>query len=77
MVSEWLRPIEDFSIPPNLVYNRLPAWELLANKRPDLSGQVVIIGSGGYSEAGLTEGSDNFKTPAAISYWQPEKRLDL
>ncbi|MBE9044832.1 CHASE2 domain-containing protein [Pleurocapsales cyanobacterium LEGE 10410] len=75
--QQWLRPIEDFSLPPNLVYNRLPAWQLLSGDQADFSQQIIIIGSGGYSEAGLTQGSDNFATPSAVGYWQPERRLDL
>ena len=77
--QQWLRPIQDFSLPPDKVYDRLPAWKLLEGDRHNRHNlnQVVIIGSGGYSEAGLVAGSDNFKTPAAVSYWQPERRLDL
>ncbi|MEM8831824.1 MAG: CHASE2 domain-containing protein [Cyanobacteria bacterium P01_G01_bin.19] len=75
--QQWLRPIQDFSLPPDLIYERIPAWQLLANNKYDLRDRVVIIGSGGYSEAGLVEGSDNFATPSAIAYWQPEKNLNL
>jgi CHASE2 domain-containing sensor protein len=75
--QQWLRPIEDFSLPPDLVYNRLPAWQLLQNDDlPTLQHQVVLIGSGGYAEAGLTEGSDNFKQPSAIAYWRIRRNLN-
>jgi len=67
--QQWLRPIQDFSLPPDLVYNRLPAWKLFDNNNANFSQQIIIIGSGGYTEAGLTEGSDNFSMPSAIAYW--------
>jgi hypothetical protein len=73
--QQWLRPIQDFSIPPDLVYDRFPAWQLLTQDL-NLSGQAVIIGSGGYAEAGLTPGADNFPTPTAIAYWQTRRGLN-
>ena len=78
--QQWLRPIQDFSIPPDLVYNRLSAWKLLdpasnQDNVPVLAGQTIIIGAGGYPEAGLTVGSDNFSTPQAIAYWQTRRGL--
>ena len=75
--QQWLRPIQDFSIPPDLVYNRLPAWQLLEDTQPDnLSETIILLGSGGYNEAGLTPGSDNFRVPAAISYWRTRRGLN-
>jgi hypothetical protein len=71
----WLHPIIDFSIPPEQVYQRLPAWQLLESNAnsPQLSHlqqQVVMIAAGGYGEAGVfQEGQDNFPLPAAVSYW--------
>ena len=73
--QQWLRPIIDFSVPTNLVYDRIPAWELLELKNIELKTQVVIIGSGGYPEAGLSEGSDNFSVPTAIAYWNTRQGL--
>jgi len=76
--QQWLRPIQDFSIPPDLVYNRLPAWKLLELKELEnlkLQQQIVIIGSGGYAAAGLTPGSDNLPTPNAIAYWNIRRNL--
>ena len=72
--QQWLRPIIDFSVPTDLVYNRIPAWELL-DKNIKFKTQIVIIGSGGYSEAGLSKGSDNLSTPSAIGYWNARKDL--
>ena len=48
-----------------------------SNNQYNLRDRVVIIGSGGYSEAGLVAGSDNFAAPSAIGYWQPETSLNL
>ncbi|MEL6928285.1 MAG: CHASE2 domain-containing protein [Cyanobacteria bacterium J06600_6] len=74
--QQWLRPIQDFSIPPDLVYNRLNAWKLLENAGDQaLTGQTIIIGAGGYPEAGLEVGSDNFSMPQAVSYWQTRRGL--
>ena len=76
----WLHPIIDFSIPPEAIYLRLPAWKLLENndspllsltkleKRPS----IVIIASR-YKEAGLAPGEDNFPLPAAVNYWRSQK----
>ena len=72
----WLHPIMDFSIPPDQVYQRLPAWQLLRSKRDTpklrhLQQQAVTIVPGGYLEAGVSrEGQDNFPLPSAIAYWR-------
>ena len=74
--QQWLRPLQDFSLPPDLVYDRLPAWQLLADDSLlNLQERVVIIGSGGYAEAGLTTGADNFAVPSAIAYWRIRRDL--
>jgi len=71
--QQWLRPIQDFSIPPDVAYDLLPAWQLLDSTQPRSSAlfrdRVTIIGAGGYATAGLSAGSDNFATPAAVNYW--------
>ena len=72
----WLRPINDFSLPPEQVYNHLAAWQLLdntaANSLPDYwwEQQIVIIAPGGYEEAGVKPGADNFPIPWAVKYWR-------
>ncbi len=74
--QQWLRPILDFSLPTDLVYNHLPAWQLLEqNNNVELPTTTVIIGSGGYPEAGLTPGSDNLPMPQAIAYWNTRRGL--
>ncbi|MDF5718984.1 MAG: CHASE2 domain-containing protein [Rhizonema sp. PD37] len=76
----WLHPIVDFSIPPNQVYNSIPAWKLLAgglrqkSAFPYLQQQVVIVAAGGYGEAGISQDKeDNFEPPAAIAYWRSQE----
>ncbi|GAB4194386.1 MAG: hypothetical protein Fur006_40070 [Coleofasciculaceae cyanobacterium] len=74
----WLHPIIDFSIPPNQVYQRLPAWQLL-EKSPDSlkldpnRPQIVMIAAGGYGEAGASKpGEDNFPVPPALGFWRSQ-----
>ncbi|MEC4812621.1 MAG: CHASE2 domain-containing protein [Scytonema sp. PMC 1069.18] len=72
----WLHPIIDFSIPPNQVYESIPAWQLLDedSKNPPLANiqkQVVIIAAGGYDEAGMSiDKEDNFDVPPALDFWR-------
>lgn len=71
----WLHPIVDFSIPPEQVYESIPAWQLLSNddnspKLPHLQQQVAIIAPGGYGDAGILQGGkDSFELPAAVNFW--------
>jgi hypothetical protein len=74
----WLRPINDFSIPPTFAYQRLSAWQVLAEENTALRQlskhfpeQVIIISSGGYYEAGVEQpGADNFPVPWAVAFWR-------
>jgi len=71
--QSWLHPIVDFSMPPDRVYQTIPAWQLLEdnpqNKLQISDSQIVII-SANYSEAGVfKQGEDSFSQPAAIRYW--------
>lgn len=74
----WLQPILDFSIPSDRIYNRIAAWQLLGNsletsKLKRLHQQVVIVGAGGYVEAGVTkEGEDTYSVPFAVKYWNKQ-----
>ncbi len=75
----WLHPIIDFSIPPEQVYKRLPAWQLLESSTQSLQFDpdrqpVVIIAPGGHSEAGINaQGEDNFRLPPAMGYWRSQQ----
>lgn len=70
----WFHPILDFSIPPERVYDRISAWELLQSPADSpqwrhVPQQVVAIAPK-YGEAGIfADGEDNFTLPAAVSYW--------
>ena len=70
----WLRPIIDFSIPPDVVYDRLSAGQLLTDSQKltndTFDQQIIIIASGGYPEAGVNPGEDNFPVPLAVVYWR-------
>lgn len=70
----WLQPIIDYSIPPEQVYERVPAWKLLnfnANfQERSWQQQIAIIAPGGYGEAGVDRyGQDNLSLPDAVDYW--------
>ncbi|MBE9139137.1 CHASE2 domain-containing protein [Nodosilinea sp. LEGE 07088] len=68
----WLQPVIDFSIPPAQVYQTLPAWQLLEDSTPELNleNHVVILAAGGYGEAGVLPGQDNWPLPAAVRHWR-------
>ena len=75
----WLHPIIDFSIPPNVAYQRVVAHDLLnpsAQKPLDVDAiqdAVVIVAAGGYQEAGLDEeGQYIFYLPLGISAWSKQ-----
>jgi CHASE2 domain len=78
----WLQPINDFSIPPNRVYNRIAAWDLLNRsaknlKQLSLNRQIVIIAPGGYTEAGIdAAGEDNFPVPLGVKYWRERLAIE-
>lgn len=74
-----LQPVVDFSLPPDLVYQRIPAWKLLdgeTKKFPLLSGQVVLIAVGSDERLGIAPGHpDRFDAPAAMRYWTQQSQL--
>jgi hypothetical protein len=77
------RSIIDFSIPPNQVYDRVSAKELIGLGLPNpelkkrIEKQIAIIASGGYEEA-----KDTYSVPLALRYWcyvqnrPSEKKVD-
>ncbi|MEB3278652.1 MAG: CHASE2 domain-containing protein [Lyngbya sp.] len=75
----WLQPIIDFSIPPEQVFQTVPAWKLLEqpSEIDTLMGSdnyVILIAPGGYGEAGVdTEGEDNYGVPSALAYWRSQQ----
>ncbi len=69
----WLQPIIDFSLPPEQVYQTLPAWQLLDGATAaDLTfaNHIVILAPGGYGEAGIAPHQDTLKSPAAVRHWR-------
>jgi hypothetical protein len=67
--QSWLHPIVDFSIPPDRIYQTIPAWQLFQEQPKIANSQIVLI-SANYSEAGVfKQGEDSFAQPSAIRYW--------
>jgi CHASE2 domain-containing sensor protein len=72
----WLRPIIDYSIPSQQVYQTISAGDFLSHRsRPNLpSAPIVMIAAGGYEEAGISQvGEDVFPLPLALRYWNDGK----
>ncbi|MFB8788050.1 MAG: CHASE2 domain-containing protein [Potamolinea sp.] len=76
----WLHPIIDFSIPPNQVYERIPAWKFLQMTKDSpelqkLDRQAVLIAAGGYGEKPGVQvgGEDVFPLPEAVGYWRQQQ----
>ncbi|NJK37600.1 MAG: CHASE2 domain-containing protein [Oscillatoriales cyanobacterium RM2_1_1] len=73
----WLHPIVDYSIPPQQIYQWLPAWKLLENPPETLALPsepfIALIAPWGYGEAGINQdGEDNFPVPWALDYWRTQ-----
>ncbi len=65
----WFRPIFDFSLPPDRIYQTLSAKTLLDGTQ--IQTPIVLIAAGGYEQAGIRyNGEDNLARPLAINYWQ-------
>lgn len=72
--SFWFKPILDYSLPPNRIYDRIYAWGLEdpqsipADRLPH---QVVILAAGLYDQAGMYPGQgDAMPMPPALTYWR-------
>jgi hypothetical protein len=71
----WLKPIVDYSIPPDRIYERLSAWRLQEDAHltlKQLPQQVVLIGAGEYTDSGskVADELDLYPVPAAVKYWR-------
>jgi hypothetical protein len=69
-----LQPLMDFSLPPQQVYTKIPAWKLIENpdinKYPLIRKQVVLIAAGTDERLVLAQGQpDRVIAPPAMSYW--------
>ena len=78
--QRWFQPILDFSIPLHQVYYPLSSSDLLTTdlaNQPDLpadwKNQVILIGAGGYSGAGLGDTQDYTNVPPAVVYWHQQQ----
>ncbi len=75
----WLQPIFDFSIPPDRIYDRMPAYRLwerpYARQRQLAPPPVILIASDRYAGAGLDDHTpDHSAAPAAVRYWAPRNQ---
>ena len=64
----WLHPIQDLSIPPDRIYQRISAKELGKLDRSQLQGKTVLIAAGDYKEAGIDNQTPDYSSniPLAI-----------
>ncbi|MEM7556070.1 MAG: CHASE2 domain-containing protein [Cyanobacteria bacterium P01_A01_bin.84] len=73
-----IQPLVDYSLPPQQIYTKIPAWRLIENpdinKIPLFSEKVVLIAVGSDERLGIAPGeSDRMPIPPAMSYWMPKK----
>lgn len=75
--QQWLRPVLDFSLPPDQVFYRISAYEVLANPveaevtAAIANAEVVLIGGVGYAEGGVDPLlTDIYPNPPGIAYWR-------
>lgn len=68
--QQWFRPIIDFSIPPEKVYSIVSANQIQIVDSQKIKNRINLIVPGGYDEAGMLPGTDNFSAPSAIKYWR-------
>ncbi|KYC41772.1 hypothetical protein WA1_17230 [Scytonema hofmannii PCC 7110] len=74
----WLYPIIDYSLPPDRVYQLMKSGDFLQKynttlNQENLKQQVVLIGAGGYEEAGLSKfHKDIFALPMGVAYWRSQ-----
>jgi hypothetical protein len=81
--QRWLRPIVDFSLPPDRVFYRISARDLLQDSLDPKTTQaiarssVAIVGGVGYVEGGIEPfSSDIYPNPPAVAYWREVGRDD-
>lgn len=70
-----LTPIVDFSIPPERVYDRIPAWQVLESKQrsgaqtSSTQPQIIILAAGGYEQLDDKD-RDYVSAPEALRFWR-------
>ena len=67
----WMQPILDFSLPSDLIYETVPAWQVLSGEADFAASQrqIALIAPGGYTESGIGA-PDYYDVPAAMEYWR-------
>lgn len=77
LITQYLKPVIDFSIPPDKAYTIISACKLLGNCQGQgnlpqaLRNKTIMIIPGGYKGAGLTgKSEDNFFIPLSIAFWR-------
>lgn len=70
-----VEPFIDFSLPPQVAYQLIPAWQLLDSSYqfPMLPKQVVLVAPGSDERLGMGDKPDRFAPPAALSFWNPQQ----
>lgn len=78
----WLRPLIDFSVPPDQVYQAISAQDEFMNKNRQQDLQkaianqpIVLIAPGGHIDAGVTPGEDNFNSPVAFQHFSSRLKI--
>ncbi|PSB24999.1 CHASE2 domain-containing protein [Stenomitos frigidus] len=75
-----LQPLVDYSIPPDRVYERIPAWKLLDPKASQTlriqPNQLALIAGGCDDRLGFSmRQADCFSAPKAIEFWSQQSGL--
>ncbi|AFZ03965.1 CHASE2 domain-containing protein [Calothrix sp. PCC 6303] len=75
-----LEPLVDFSLPPQNVYTKIPAWQLMENpdinKFPLISKQVVLVAAGNDERLVIAPGqADRTSAPSATVFWTKQEWL--
>ncbi|MBO3458531.1 CHASE2 domain-containing protein [Aetokthonos hydrillicola Thurmond2011] len=75
-----LQPVIDFSLPPEQVYHKIPAWKFLedsqTNNFPLIPKQVVLIAAGNDERLGIAPGQPDYSpAPSAMNYWTHQSVL--
>ena len=73
-----LEPLVDYSLPPEKVYSKIPAWQLIENPNinefPLIAKQVVLIAVSSDERLGYAPGEpDRMAIPFATSYWESQQ----
>jgi CHASE2 domain-containing sensor protein len=76
-LQQWFHPIIDFSIPPDVAYERISACKLLGDCQGkgivpnNFKNEVLLIIPGGYKGAGVEgKNEDNCPMPLAVGFWR-------